>query len=250
MQGKVAIVTGGGTGIGRATVLALVERGARVLFSFSRSEREAAQTAADALATALRAGNGGNARAMRADVRVARDVDALVQSAVSEYGRLDLLVNNAAISPPVANGELETLDDDDLWDTVLSVNVRGAFRCARAAAPHLRATRGAIVNIGSIGGVNGEGSSLPYTVSKAAVHGLTKALARALAPEVRVSCVAPGYVKTRWWDGREEVAARLQKRMLLDEPVTDRDVAALVCQLAELPGLTGQVIVLDAGQVA
>ena len=250
MQGKVAIVTGGGTGIGRATVLELVERGARVLFAYSRSEREAAATASDARSLATRAANGGSARAMRADVRDARDVEALVQSAVSEYGRLDLLVNNAAVSPAIANSELTTLDDDELWNTVLSVNVRGAFRCARAAAPHLRATRGAIVNIGSIAGVNGEGSSLPYAVSKAAVHGLTKALARALSPEVRVSCVAPGYVKTRWWDGREEVAARLQKRMLLDEPVTDRDVAALVCQLAEQRGLTGQVIVLDAGQVA
>ncbi|HYQ00058.1 MAG TPA: SDR family oxidoreductase [Polyangiaceae bacterium] len=250
MQGKVAIVTGGGTGIGRATVLMLVERGAHVVFAYSRSEREAAQTASDARAVALRASSDGSARAMRADVRSARDVDALVQSAVSEFGRLDLLVNNAAVSPPIASSELAALDDDDLWDTVLSVNVRGAFRCARAAAPHLRATHGAIVNIGSIGGVNGEGSSLPYVVSKAAVHGMTKALARALSPEVRVSCVAPGYVKTRWWDGREEVATRLRKRMLLDEPVTDRDVAALVCQLADQRGLTGQVLVLDAGQVA
>ncbi|HET7540388.1 MAG TPA: SDR family oxidoreductase [Polyangiaceae bacterium] len=250
MQGKVAIVTGGGTGIGRATVLALVERGAHVLFSYSRSEREAAQTAADARNAAVRAGSGGSARALRADVRSARDVEALVQGALAEHGRLDLLVNNAGVSPAIANAELATLDDDDLWETVLSVNVRGAFRCARAAAPHLQATRGAIVNIGSIAGVNGEGSSLPYAVSKAALHGLTKALARALSPEVRVSCVAPGYVETRWWNGREEAGARLRKRMLLDEPVTDRDVAALVCQLAEQSGMTGQVIVLDAGQVA
>jgi len=250
MQGKVAIVTGGGTGIGRATVLALVERGAHVQFSYSRSEREAAETATEARSVALRAGTGGSARAMRADVRNPRDVEALVQSAISDHGRLDLLVNNAAVSPAIANSELATLDDDELWDTVLSVNVRGAFRCARMAAPHLRATRGAIVNIGSIAGVNGEGSSLPYAVSKAALHGLTKALARALSPEVRVSCVAPGYVKTRWWDGREEAAARLRKRMLLDTPVTDHDVASLVCQLAQQPGLTGQVIVLDAGQVA
>jgi len=249
MQGKVAIVTGGGTGIGRATVLELVQRGAQVLFAYSRSEREAAETAAQARLVALRAETGGGARAMRADVRSARDVEALVESAIAQYGRLDLLVNNAAVSPPIKNSELATLDDDELWDTVLSVNVRGAFRCARAAAPHLRATRGAIVNIGSIAGVNGEGSSLPYAVSKAAVHGLTKALARALGPEVRVSCVAPGYVKTRWWDGREEAGARLRQRMLLDEPVSDRDVAALVCQLAVQRGMTGQVIVLDAGQV-
>jgi 3-oxoacyl-[acyl-carrier protein] reductase len=249
MEGKVAIVTGGATGIGRATVLALVERGARVLFAYSRSESEAADTAAAARAVATRTGEPGSAPAVRADVRKASDVDALVEGAIAEYGRLDLLVNNAGVSPRIENSELATLDDDELWDSVMSVNVRGAFRCARAAAPHLRAARGAIVNIGSIAGVNGEGSSLPYAVSKAAMHGLTKALARALAPEVRVCCIAPGYVKTRWWDGREDVAARLRKRMLLDEPVTDRDVASFVCQLAELSGMTGQVIVLDAGQV-
>lgn len=248
MQGKTAIVTGGGTGIGRATVLELVRRGAHVLFSYSRSEREALATAAEA--EALAAKSGGSARAVRADMRDARAIEALVARAVSEHGRLDLLVNNAGISPKIANAELATLDDDDLWDTVLSVNVRGAFRAARWAAPHLKATRGAIVNIGSIGGVNGEGSSLPYTVSKAAMHGLTKSLARALAPEVRVSCVAPGFVNTRWWAGREDVATRLRKRMLLDQAVTEEDVAELVCHLADQRGLTGQVIVLDAGQVA
>jgi 3-oxoacyl-[acyl-carrier protein] reductase len=250
MQGKVAIVTGGGTGIGRATVLGLVQRGAHVFFTYSRSEQEAAATAAEAEALGGTRGSGGSARAVRADVRDARAAEALVAQATGERGRLDLLVNNAGVSPPIPRRDLAALDDDELWDTVLSVNVRGAFRCARWAAPHLSATRGAIVNIGSIGGVNGEGSSLPYTVSKAAMHGLTKSLARALAPEVRVSCVAPGYVKTRWWEGREEVAAQLRRRMLLDEPVTDSDVADLVCHLAEQRGMTGQVIVLDAGQVA
>lgn len=249
MQGKVAIVTGGGTGIGRATVLELVRRGAHVIFSYSRSEREAQATAADAEKLARETKSGGSARAVRADMRDARAVEALVTRAVTEHGRLDLLVNNAGISPRIENAELATLDDDELWDTVLSVNVRGAFRAARWAAPHLVATRGAIVNIGSIGGVNGEGSSLPYTVSKAAMHGLTKSLARALAPNVRVSCVAPGFVNTRWWAGREEAGARLRKRMLLDEAVTEEDVAELVCHLAGQRGLTGQVVVLDAGQV-
>jgi 3-oxoacyl-[acyl-carrier protein] reductase len=250
MQDKVAIVTGGGTGIGRATVLRLVERGAHVFFSYSRSEQEAAATAAEAESVRGARGGRGSACAVKADVRDARAVEALVAQAVGEHGRLDLLVNNAGISPPVPRGDLAALDDDELWETVLSVNVRGAFRCARWAAPHLRAARGAIVNIGSIAGVNGEGTSLPYTVSKAALHGMTKSLARALAPEIRVSCIAPGYVKTRWWRGREEVAAQFSRRMLLDEPVTDVDVGDLVCHLAEQRGLTGQVIVLDAGQVA
>ena len=249
LRGKVALVTGGGTGIGRATVLRLAGLGAHVFFSYSRSEREAMETAADA------SGLPGTVRAGRADVRDAAAVGALVSQAVAEYGRLDLLVNNAAVSPNVAAQGSQCLSDldgftDDIWETVLAVNVRGAFTCARIAAPHLRASRGAIVNVGSIAGITGEGSSLPYAVSKSALHGLSKALSRALAPEVRVSCVAPGLVKTRWWAGREDVLERVNRRALLDEPTLPEDVAQLVCNLAVQHGLTGQLVVVDGGQTA
>jgi len=133
LRGKVALVTGGGTGIGRATVLRLAGLGAHVFFSYSRSEREAMETAADA------SGLPGTVRAGRADVRDAAAVGALVSQAVAEYGRLDLLVNNAAVSPNVAAQGSQCLSDldgftDDIWETVLAVNVRGAFTCARIAA--------------------------------------------------------------------------------------------------------------------
>ncbi|WP_394839137.1 SDR family oxidoreductase [Pendulispora rubella] len=246
MDEGVAIVTGGGTGIGRATVLRFAEAGAHVLFSYSRSEREAEETVAEA------AGRGLRVRAVRADVRDARAVDAMVGEAVRNHGRVDWLVNNAAVSPPVPGGSASDLQaiPDEVWDTVLAVNVRGAFQCARAAAPHLRASRGAIVNIGSIAGLTGEGSSLPYAVSKAALHGLTKSLARALAPEVRVSCVVPGFVMTRWWAGREEVAERVRQRTLLGEATTPEDVAQLVYNLATQRAVTSQFVVIDGGQTA
>jgi 3-oxoacyl-[acyl-carrier protein] reductase len=243
MRGKVAIVTGGATGIGRAIVMRCVELGANVLFNYSRSEVDAKQTLADVAIPAA-------AQAFRADVRDAVAVNAMVKQATETYGRLDLLVNNAAVSPPVPpDSGLDALSDE-LWNTVIDVNVRGAFNCARAAAPHLRAVRGAIVNIGSIAGLTGEGSSLPYAVSKSALHGLSKTLARALAPEVRVSCVVPGFVKTRWWAGREDVADRLRRRLLLDRTTTPEDVAHLVCNVAMQQGLTGHFIVLDGGQTA
>ncbi|WP_394849853.1 SDR family oxidoreductase [Pendulispora brunnea] len=246
MHEGVAIVTGGGTGIGRATVLRFAEAGAQVVFSYSRSEREAEDTVAESERRGLRV------RAVRADVRDAHAVDAMVHAAVREHGRIDWLVNNAAVSPPVPGGSASDLEaiPDDVWDTVLAVNVRGAFHAARATAPYLRASRGAIVNIGSIAGLTGEGSSLPYAVSKAALHGLTKSLARALAPEVRVSCVVPGFVMTRWWAGREDVAERVRKRSLLGEPTTPEDVAQLVYNLATQRAVTSQFVVIDGGQTA
>jgi 3-oxoacyl-[acyl-carrier protein] reductase len=217
-----------------------------VVFSYSRSEREAGETVDEA------ARRGWKVKAVRADVRDAHAVDAMVDEAIRAHGRIDWLVNNAAVSPPVAGGSTSDLDAiaDDIWDTVLAVNVRGAFHCARAAAPHLRASRGAIVNIGSIAGLTGEGSSLPYAVSKAALHGLSKSLSRALAPEVRVSCVVPGFVMTRWWAGREDVAERVRKRSLLDEPTTPEDVAQLVYNLATQRAVTSQFVVIDGGQTA
>jgi len=246
MERGVAIVTGGSTGIGRAIVLRFAEAGVHVVFSYSRSEREAEETVAEA------ARRGARVRAVRADVRDVQAVNAMVADAVREHGRLDWLVNNAAVSPPVAGGSASDLEAiaDDIWDTVLAVNVRGAFHCARAAAPHLRASRGAIVNIGSIAGLTGEGSSLPYAVSKAALHGLSKSLSRALAPEVRVTCVAPGFVMTRWWAGREDVAERVRKRTLLDEATTPEDVAHLVYNLATQRAVTSQFVVIDGGQTA
>jgi 3-oxoacyl-[acyl-carrier protein] reductase len=243
VKDAVALVTGGGTGIGRATSLALARRGAAVAVNYSRSRAEAEETVAEI--TAL----GGHALAVQADVSRDAEVRAMVERVVAELGGLDLLVNNAGTTRHIPLNDLEAVTDDD-WERIFAVNVRGIFYCSRAAAPHMkRRGRGAIVNTGSVGGLLGDGSSLPYAVSKAAVVGLTKALARALAPEIRVCSVAPGIVETRWVAGREEHVRRLSQDTLLHRNASPDDVAAMICALLEQDSMTGQTLVIDGGRL-
>ncbi|MNI78107.1 3-oxoacyl-[acyl-carrier-protein] reductase FabG [compost metagenome] len=123
------------------------------------------------------------------------------------------------------------------------------FLCARAVAPYMKKNKqGAIVNLGSIAGTTGAGSSLPYAVSKAAVHGLTKSLARALSPDIRVNCVAPGAVATRWWAGREEQMHQLAPNLLLQRIAEPEDIAKFICSVLEQEAMTGQIITVDSGQ--
>ncbi len=186
LNNKVVLVTGGGTGIGRATSLALAERGATVIVNYSRSQSDAEET--------VRRINheGGRAVAMQANVSQDKEVRIMIETIVQQFGTVDLLVNNAGITRHIPMDDLEAATGE-VWDELFDVNVKGMFYCARATAPYMKKNKqGAIVNIGSIAGQTGLGSSLPYAVSKAAVHGLTKSLARALAPDIRVNCVAAG----------------------------------------------------------
>lgn len=244
MQKKVAIVTGGGTGIGGAISEWLAARGAAVAVVYSRSEGDASATAARIQA------QGGRAIAARADVTSQADVDALVERVAHELGRIDYLVNNAAITYHVPMDDLASVSDA-IWDRLIDVNVKGAFRCARAVAPHMRQLGGgAIVNIGSIAGVMGRGSSLPYAVSKAALHSLTLSLAHALAPAIRVNCVAPGFVPTRWWEGHADTVQRMGRATLLQRVTQPAEIAEIVgCMLAQ-PATTGQLLVVDGGGFA
>ncbi|WP_240417664.1 SDR family NAD(P)-dependent oxidoreductase [Paenibacillus periandrae] len=242
MHNKVALVTGGGTGIGRATSIALAERGAWVAVNYSRSETDADETVQTILST------GGRAMSVQADVSNDREVRAMVAAVVQQFGTVDLLVNNASITQHIALDDLEAATDE-VWDELYAVNVKGMFNCARAAAPWMKNNQqGAIVNVGSIAGLTGSGSSLPYAVSKAAVHGLTKSLAHALAPQIRVNCVAPGAVATRWWAGREEKMNRLSKNLLLQHISTPEDIARLICTALEQESMTGQILTIDCGQ--
>ena len=242
-QGMVALVTGGGTGIGRATSIALARRGAAVAVNYSRSRDEAEATARDIMA------DGGRALAIQADVSDDGAVRALVATVVDHFGGVDLLVNNAATTQYIALQDLDGATDE-IWDSILALNVKGPFYCARAVAPHMRARgRGAIVNIGSIAGLTGDGSSLPYAVSKAAVAGLTRSLARALAPEIRVCNVAPGIVETRWTQGREDHVQRLSAAAPLRRTASPEDVAELVCALLANDAVTGQTVPIDGGMV-
>ncbi|MEK3767384.1 SDR family NAD(P)-dependent oxidoreductase [Paenibacillus sp. FSL R5-0887] len=242
LNNKVALVTGGGTGIGKAVSLELSKRGAHVVVNYSRSEDEANETVKTIL------NQGGLAIAIQANVSKDQEVRSMVDSIIQHFGTIDLLVNNASITKHIALGDLEKATEE-VWDELYDVNVKGMFFCARAVAPYMnQKNSGAILNLGSIAGQTGLGSSLPYAVSKAAVHGLTKSLAHALAPHIRVNCVAPGAVATRWWSGREEQMHKLAPNLLLQHISTAENIAQFVCAALEQEAMTGQIITIDSGQ--
>lgn len=242
LKNKVALVSGGGTGIGRASSIELSRRGAIVAVNYSRSRADAEET------VRLILGEGGTAVAVQADVSQDLEVRSMVHTVVEQFGTIDLLVNNAGITRHIPFDDLDAATDE-VWDELYNVNVKGMFHCARAAAPYMKRNRqGAIVNVGSIAGTTGLGSSLPYAVAKAAVHGLTKSLARALAPSIRVNCVVPGAVATRWWAGKEEQMNKLAPNLLLQRIATPEDIARFICSALEQEAMTGQIITVDSGQ--
>ncbi|MGB0079951.1 MAG: SDR family oxidoreductase [Terracidiphilus sp.] len=185
LAGKNVFVTGGARRIGRAIALTLAQAGADVAVSYRTAHAEAAQTAAEIAAFSRRA------IVVECDVRSEPSVRAAVAAVVAEFGHLDLLVNNAAI---FASAALESLTLEQ-WDAVFETNARGPFLVAREALPHLRAARGRIVNIGSLGGFHPWAGHAHYCASKAALHMLTQTMAKAFAPEVSVNCVAPGWIE-------------------------------------------------------
>ena len=242
LHNKVALVTGGGTGIGRATCFALAKRGATVAVNYSRSKADAEET------VQIIHNEGGSAIAIRADVSKSMEVKEMVDTIVQQFGTVDLLVNNASTTRHIPLDDLEAATEE-IWDDLYDVNVKGMFYCARAVAPFMKKNKqGAIVNLGSIAGQTGVGSSLPYAVSKAAVHGLTKSLAHALAPDIRVCCVVPGAVATRWWAGREEQMKQLAPNLLLRRISSPEDIAQFICAALEQEAMTGQIITIDSGQ--
>lgn len=242
LQNKIAIVTGGGTGIGKAAGELLAKRGATVVVNYSKSQAEAEETVRNINE------NGGRALAIQADVSRDGQVLAMVERTVQLFGTVDLLVNNAGMTRHIPMDDLESATGE-VWDELFYVNVKGMFFCARAVAPYMkRRGGGAIVNLGSIAGQTGWGSSLPYAVTKSAVHGLTRSLAKALAPEIRVNCIVPGAVATRWWEGKEEQMKRLAPHLPLNRISTPEDIAGMICAALEQEAMTGQIITVDSGQ--
>lgn len=241
-QQAVAVITGGGTGIGRATSEKLAAAGCAVAILYSGSHTEAEDTV-----NAIRA-TGQDAIALRADVADDAQVRRAMSEVVEAFGNISYLVNNAGITRQLPFADLEAIADD-IWDALFAVNVKGAFNCSRAAAPYLRAVPGsAIVNVGSIAGETGYGSSLPYAVSKAALHGMTKSLARALAPEIRVNAIAPGAVDTRWWAGHEAKMHQLSGELPLQRISTPEDIAESIWWLLTSRSITGQIVKAENGQ--
>lgn len=247
VRGKTAIVTGSAVGVGRATALDLARRGANVVINYSRSEDDARE------ALRLVEATGARALLVKADVSKDTDVTEMVRKTVDAFGGLHVLVNNAAMTHFVAFNDLDGMKEE-FWDDIYAVNVKGVFFCCRAAAKVMRESGGAIVNIASVAGIRSIGSSLAYAASKAAVINMTVGLARVLGPEVRVNCVAPGFIETRWLRGGlgdqvyEAAKAHESGRAPLKAVCRPEDVSQLVLSLIEGADLvTGQTVTIDGG---
>ena len=244
----VAIVTGGGTGIGRAVSLRLAKAGARgVVVNYSRSKDEAQTTATELELL------GADVLVHKADVSKEPEVKAMIAATVDRYGRLDVLVNNAGTTHFIPHPDLDALTEE-VWNDIFSVNVKGTFYCCRAAAPALRKAKGAIVNVASIAGYRGSGSSMVYAISKAGVLQLTRSMAIALAPEVRVNSVSPGLVSSRWFRRRfgEEAADAQETTFAAATPLaaiaSPDDVALAIMAFVENDAVTGQDVIVDGGK--
>jgi len=239
LGGKVALVTGAAKRLGRASALALAEAGANVAITFLHSRKEAQQT----LRELETRGRGVRGLAIRCDITDPKSVRSAVKAVVQKFGGIDILINNA--------GNYETVKFEKLtleqWDAIFASNVRGPFLVSQEALPYLRKRRGSIIHLGSLGGLRPWPTHAHYCSSKAALHMLTKVMAKALAPEIAVNAVAPGMI-----DLGEKSAAAFMKRMAKQTPMRrngrDDEIAAAVLFLATAPQfITGQILAVDGG---
>ncbi len=246
-QRKVAIVTGSATGVGAATALGLAREGYDVLINYTKSEQEALASEA-----ACRHA-GADTLLVRADVSIDDDCRGMAEAAVRRWGRVDALVNNAGITSFAGTANWDALDAES-FQKILGVNVIGAFQMVRACVAHLKASGGAIVNISSVAGALGIGSSVAYVASKGAMNSLTLHLARSLAPDIRVNAVCPGLITTRWFtdgigaENYEKMKSQYEQSTPLGRACTAEDVAETVVWLVVgARTVTGELILLDSG---
>ena len=240
---KVALVTGGGTGVGQATVLQLAQRGYHVLINYSRSQSDAEATAAAATQ------HGVCAIPYEADVSSDAQVTAMFEFCRREFGRLDVLVNNAGMTHFVEHTDLAAMSEDK-WDRILAVNLKGPFFTSRAAIPLMQESgAGAIVNVASVAGLAGAGSSIAYAASKGGLITLTKSLARAFAPQIRVNAVCPGVILSRWLADHPEMIDSAIKVTPLKRASEPNDIAdAIVFLACDAHMMTGQALTIDGGR--
>jgi 3-oxoacyl-[acyl-carrier protein] reductase len=247
VAGKVALITGGATGLGRATALALARLGCSIALNHvaaTKQEAESAKVEMSALnvATLL----------LEADVTDSDACRTMVSQTVELFGRLDILVNCAGVTRFIPHNALDDVRDED-WDFILGVNVKGTFHCVRACRSAMETHGGVIVNVASIAGFTGSGSSIPYAVSKAGVISLTKSLARVLAPKIRVNAVAPGFIEGRWMrEGLGERYAQSRENFGAASPLgrvcQAEDVATAILSLITGSDMvTGHTLVCDGG---
>jgi 3-oxoacyl-[acyl-carrier protein] reductase len=230
---RVALVTGSATGVGRAAILRFAREGFAVAVNYSRSDAEARQTMAEVRDLGV------PAILCRCNVADDAAVRSMVKQCIDELGGLDVLVNNAGTTHFIAHTDLEAVTDK-VWDDIIGVNVKGTFSCCRAAVPYLRERRGSIVNVTSVAGLQGYGSS---------INCMTQSLARAFAPEVRVNAVAPGPILTRWLADHQDMVEQLVRATPLGRAAQPEDIADVIWFLAKGTSLmTGQIVVVDGGK--
>lgn len=235
LEGKTVLVTGAAIRIGRVIALALAEQGASVAITYLNSQSEAEHTVRDLAAHDV------DALAIRCDLQDPAGIDNMVAEVVDQFGRLDLLINNAGFFESVKLEEISV----EQWDHIFATNTRAPFLVARAALPHLRAVQGRIVNIGSLGGMHPWSTHGHYCTSKAGLHMLSQTMAKAWAPEVSVNCVAPGMiVQGEIGEAYEHFAHKTP----MQKNGTAEDVAAAVLFFATGPSfITGQLLAVDGG---
>ena len=247
LKGRAVLVTGGISGIGRAAVELFGRCGARVAVNYLPDDERAEGVLAEHRAAGL------DVLAAPGNVSVPGEAERMVAGAVQALGRLDYLINNAGTPVSALPVDIKDLDrlDEAFWQAILSTNLLGPFRCAHAAAPALKAARGAIVNTASVAGLDQPGSSIPYGASKAGLINLTKNLARALAPEVRVNAVAPGLVASPWTqDWPDERRQRTLAKTVLGRLIEPAEIAEAMLYLAAGASMvTGHTLVVDGGRL-
>ena len=236
LAGRVALITGAGRRLGRAIALRLAREGADVVLHYRGADAAAREAAAEIEVLGRRA------LPLSADLRHPAEIRGLFERAARHFGRLDILVNNAAVFFPAS---IETVTEEH-WDTALDTNLKAQFFCAQAAAPLLKARRGVIVNFASVGGLLPWPNYIPYSVSKAGVIMLTRCLARALAPEVRVNAIAPGTISLP--GDPPEWEADYIRHAPLGRTGTPEDIVAGVLFLVHATFMTGQVLAVDGGR--
>lgn len=244
------LVTGGGRGIGRSSALAFAKAGFDVAVNYSRSEHAAREVAEEAEQAGVKT------LVVKADVADEAAVRAMAETVGVHFGRLDVLVNNAGTTTDTPPSDLDGLSMAD-WDRIFAVNVRGTFQVTRACVPLLRRSApAAVVNLASVVGVRPGPQPFPYAASKAAIVNLTRTLAGALGPEIRVNAVAPGWMEGEWMaealgDNYETLMSRRAKRTPLRRCVTPDEVAATILSLATSnPFVNGETVVIDGGYTA
>jgi len=243
LKDTVAIVTGGNGGLGRCICEALAGKGCKIIVVYAQSRGEGEEVVA-----ALKSG-GVDSMALQCDVANSAQIDQLVETTMKQFGRIDILVNDAAYNKWIPFQDLDGLTLDE-WDKMLAINLTGPMMAIKATAPIMRSQgHGRIVNIGSVAGLYPGGSSIPYAVSKAGLIHLTRCMSVGLAPDILVNCIAPGYLEgTRASANLDEAyRERAARSSLLQHPAEKTDVADQVVSFCRSDSITGQTLVMDAG---